>query len=254
MWGLFAEVTHSYAPGTHEVVKSWGAPRRFARPGPPGNVADVSRSARVTQPRFAILRYRVRMSLMNEMPCIDFLPNEIAAGELRGAQAFRNLASRNPEHRERHSHGITTVHKPGNTAVTICGHQVLFMLMPSSDDNAEFIRLSGFEIGRAIVVDYYGDVLRLMQDSPRSPEMEKAGKTTSPETWEWWSAPERQAAMTKSLSFANVVTTPWAELVEPLRQFNDKVIHLPDWHGLGFPYLTGLTEVMSKLEFVVELD
>lgn len=151
--------------------------------------------------------------------CFRFIPNDTEAGELRGGPFFRNW---NPFITSGHE---VIVNTPGDFIETYSTCEVWFVLMPSGDGMADF--LCGGTIS-ASVVDYYGDVLRLAGEGTE--EMRRAGRTNSPEAWEWWARAEPQENLLKSMRSATLVTTPWPELVAPIRDINPSVLLLPDYN------------------------
>lgn len=160
--------------------------------------------------------------------CFRFIPNEIEAGELRGAPLFREW-KKSGYGRPHETHIMT----PGPHTMEITNCEAWFILMPGNTGVANYIASAK----HPIVVDYHGDVLRLLPEVPPL-DMVLAGLTVKPGAWEWWSQPEPQASIRRSLRSATIITTPWPDLVEPLREINPNVVLLPDYKpfigGIGF--------------------
>lgn len=158
--------------------------------------------------------------------CFRFIPNDADAGELRGAQLFREWK----EIGYGHPHE-THLMSPGMHSMEITNCEAWFILMPGNRAVADYV------VGaqHPIVVDYYGDVLRIAGEHA-SDKMREAGLTVPVESWEWWATPEPRDSILRSLAAATIVTTPWPELVEPLREINPTVMLLPDYK----PFLASL--------------
>lgn len=155
--------------------------------------------------------------------CFRFCPNAVEPGELRGAPLFREWK------RTRYGYPHEThIMNPGMHSMEITNCETWFILMPGNRAVADYI----VSARHPVIVDYHGDVLRLIADNPPI-DMVLAGLTITPEVWEWWSQPEPQDSMRRSLEAATVVTTPWPHLVEPLREINNlNVMLVPDYNPL----------------------
>ncbi len=178
--------------------------------------------------------------------CIDYLPNRADSAVLRGQQRFEYLATLYPAQ----CHERVTIHLPSkDVALHLCDNQILWFLMPSHPNVASLIeRRARWSTGRGqlSVVDYHGDVLQLT-GSHVPPDVLQAGLTVPDESWQWWFHPERQQVMRDSLSYANLITTPWPHLVEPLTQFG-RVALVPDWEGDGIECSRGIRDALMILE------
>lgn len=150
--------------------------------------------------------------------CFRFIPNAVEPGELRGAPLFREW--RKTDYGRPHETHIMT---PGMHTMEITNCETWFILMPGNRAVADYI----VSARHPVIVDYHGDVLRLSGNGTE--EMRRAGRTNSPEAWEWWARAEPQENLLKSMRSATLVTTPWPELVAPIRDINPNVLLLPDY-------------------------
>ena len=171
--------------------------------------------------------------------CFRFIPNSFEAAELRGGPFFREWRK---EFFSPHRCILTAPQKSAVLHVNPC--ETWFVTMPHHRDTANYICSGTIPT----VVDYYGDVLGLLVrkmaplamslDSVIPLGMDLAGLTVTPEAWEFWEADNHQTSLRRSLEAAQIVTTPWPALVDPLREINPNVMLVPDYQefigGLAF--------------------
>lgn len=157
--------------------------------------------------------------------CFRFLPNSEETGALRGAPVFAADQRAWQRSKIMRATGHEILITEGSQSIQIRPCEQWFLLMPGHLQVAELIEERPF---RAIVVDYHADVLQLMDLDDASPASKEAGATVPRESWEWWSHPDRQESMTRSLRAADVITTPFPEYIPALKAFTPRVVLLPD--------------------------
>jgi hypothetical protein len=146
--------------------------------------------------------------------------------ELRGLQMFELLRRQNTMARLSTGAKHGYVHIGNLIDRAPCSDELWFILMPGSSDVVDVIEWRDAQDSMPTIVDVHADVLRLVHNP--SDDMIRHGHSVTADAWEWWSDPERQETLTRSLRAADVITTSYAELVLPLRAYNENVVHLPD--------------------------
>lgn len=160
--------------------------------------------------------------------CFRFIPNHPDSCELRGAPAFRVAAKWQRIAAWLHlddQHDIIIQASSGEVRIRPC--ERWFVLMPG---NTGMARLIESRLMAEVVVDYHGDVLNLLSNTEAGEAMRTAGDTNTPESRAFWKQPKVQGSLITSLQSADVITTPWPELVPKLLIFGHPVVLLPDTH------------------------
>lgn len=161
------------------------------------------------------------------------------AAELRGRTYFRGLALGMKMRRQELLVQVAT--GPGYFAMR--RGTVIFRYMPHD-----------IIPGYGLVADVTADVLGLMPEPTQAMRAAHDARATV-ESSEFWRRPDILAGHAKALRSAVLITTSWAELVDPLADFADcPVVHVPDYHGLwGRAFRRGMRQVWRELEAAQEL-
>jgi len=174
------------------------------------------------------------LSLVRRMDCVRFAvplcTEPIPVARLRGLVVFRVLQVTQAVRRPFGGHGRTRIGPRVTDGVPPCPDEILFIVMPGDVSIATYLELRRRR-GWVTVVDVTADVLGLITQDDYSDEMREAAKHNAPGAGEWWSRPESQDALVRSLRAAHVVTTSWEDLVSPLCDLIGQdgcVFHLPD--------------------------
>ena len=112
----------------------------------------------------------------------------------------------------------------------IGANDLIYLYMPADRIVADILEKSD----GLTIVDITGDVFGLVapDDVPQYAKI----RGSNSEAMRWWrdpEHPERIEALARSLRAATVVTTSFDYLVNPLREFNDNVVLLPDAQPVG---------------------
>lgn len=168
--------------------------------------------------------------------CVRFAGGEKWVAELRGGAYFRWLRRTMAAGRLFGNHGRVHIGNRlsgGWGRVGVCRDELLFIVMPGLQQVADHLWWRRRQ-GMPIVVDVTADVFDdLAIGGGPSPAMARAWQDgTRPEAAVFWSTAAARNAFVDALNAADVVTTSWAELVEPLedRTQQANVVHLPDLH------------------------
>jgi hypothetical protein len=167
------------------------------------------------------------MGLIRRRRCIRYAhPGHQRTAELRGLAVFKAAQVALKLLRPLGGHGRVNI---GAEIRNPCFDELLFIIAPSSPDVAEYIEWCNSQRYMSTVVDVVADTLGLLPDLHPEMQVSHDGRGDQ-EAWAWWSHPDRQDALRRSIVAADVVTTSWPQLVEPLRELNPTVMLLPDWH------------------------
>jgi len=129
-----------------------------------------------------------------------------------------------------------------------CPDEALFLPMPSRLDVADLVEWRAGQPHLPTIVDVFADVLRMV-DQPDEAMVRAGREGATPEAWRWWYHPDRQAAITRCITAADVVTTPWPALVGPLRAVNRNVVLMPDFHRRDpHPFQLGIMQACALLD------
>lgn len=167
----------------------------------------------------------------DESFCVRYVPpNDEHHARLRGLKFFLGMQRYYDVQRKRGAHARVHIGTQGSDF--ICRDEVLFMVMPCTDNTAQSIH-QRVTSGQGVIVDVTADVL---SERPRSEAMLAAGSTLSREAHEYWARPDVLEAYLRCLADATVVTTSWKELVDPLRELTTgKVFYLPNFREGKLP-------------------
>lgn len=171
-------------------------------------------------------------------PIIWQEPGADWAAELRGRQYFRGLALGMKMRKQELFVQIAT----GAGVFGMYPGTVIFRCMPSDI-------ISGWDL----VADVTADVLGLLPEP--TPAMRAAHDARATvESSEFWRRPDILAGHAEALRSAVLITTSWAELVDPLFDLADvPVVHVPDYHGLwGRAFRRGMRQVWRELAAALE--
>jgi hypothetical protein len=164
--------------------------------------------------------------------------------ELRGLRSFKWMRTFARAARLLGSHGRVHI---GAEIRDPCPDELLFLLMPATPAIADYVEACKRLPGRSTVIDVHADVLRLLSAPPPEMLVSHNGRGDR-DAWEWWGRPDRQDALTRSIKAADVVTTPWTQMVEPLRDLNPNVVLLPDFDDANPDrFMVGFREVKRAL-------
>jgi hypothetical protein len=187
----------------------------------------------------------VRLVRLPRTRCVRYAHvGDQRTAELRGLRAFKWMRTFVRAARLLGSHARVHI---GAEIRNPCPDELLFLLMPATPALADYIETCRRLPGRSTVIDVHADVLRLL--SAPVPEMAVShdGHGDS-DGWVWWSRPDRQDALTRSIRAADVVTTPWPQMVEPLRSLNPNVVLLPDFDNASPDrFMLGFRQVKRAL-------
>jgi hypothetical protein len=145
--------------------------------------------------------------------------------ELRGLRSFKLMRTLMRLMRPLGSHGRVHI---GAQIANPCLDELLFLLMPATAPLADYIETCQRLPGRSTVIDVHADVLRLLSTPSAEMVVSRDGRGDR-EAWAWWARRDRQDALRRSIVAADVVTTPWPQMVNALRGLNPRVVLLPDF-------------------------
>lgn len=165
------------------------------------------------------------MGLIRRRRCIRYAhTGHQRTAELRGLTVFKAAQAALTLLRPFGGHGRVHI---GAEIRDPCSDELLFIIMPSSPEVADYIEWCNSQRCMSTFVDIVADTLGLLPDPHSEMQVSHDGRGDQ-EAWAWWSDPDRQDALRRSIVAADVVTTSWPQLVEPLRELNPAVVLLPD--------------------------
>ena len=167
------------------------------------------------------------MSIVHRSRCIRYTHNGHAdTAKLRGSALFKMMRIGMAGRRLLGGHGHVRI---GTSIEKPCSDELMFLLMPGTSQVADYVEWAARSPFRSTIIDVHADVLQLLTPSQWDVDMMVSHDGRGDHAaWEWWAGGEPQAALRRSIAAADVVTTPWPQLVEPLRELNPTVELLPD--------------------------
>lgn len=162
----------------------------------------------------------------NKLPCLRYLASsEDWVHQLRGIRYFENMATRYEQLGTTARVNVTT-----EVEVPPCPAEVMFVSMPTGQGES-LENLLAYADEATLIVDVTADVYGASPESMHEFLRGVAKEAGIPQsTWDFWHSPGVQSTHRQVLLAADLVTTSWEHLVEPLKEISaGPVVFLPDW-------------------------